>query len=49
MRLEAQKYLFDVRQACERIREFTFEQTFADYSQSPMLRSRGNSRSSAKP
>ena len=38
MRLEVQKYLFDVRQACERIREFTFEQSFADYQQSPMLR-----------
>ena len=38
MQLEARKYLFDVRQACERLREFTAGKTFEDYSETSMLR-----------
>lgn len=38
MQLEAKKYLFDVRQACSRIAEFTAGKSYADYSQDAMLR-----------
>ncbi|MHC4514278.1 MAG: HepT-like ribonuclease domain-containing protein [Planctomycetota bacterium] len=38
MQLEVKKYLFDVRQACARIEEFTASKTYLDYSQDPMLR-----------
>ena len=38
MQPEAKKYLFDVRQACARIEEFTSGKTFIDYSQDAMLR-----------
>ena len=39
MQLELKKYLFDVRQACARIGEFTAGKTLTDYSTDPMLRS----------
>ena len=38
MQLEAKKYLFDVRQACARVAEFTKGKSFADYEQDPMLK-----------
>ena len=38
MQLEVKKYLFDVRQACARIEEFTAGKTCADYGQDAMLR-----------
>ena len=38
MQLEARKYLFDVRQACELIDEFTAGKTFDDYGETAMLR-----------
>lgn len=38
MQLEVKKYMFDVRQACARIREFTAGKTFVDYSQDALLR-----------
>ena len=39
MRLEARKYLFDIREACARIAEFTADRTFEDYTQDALLRS----------
>ena len=39
MRLEAQKYLFDVKQAAERIARFCAGKTFADYQGDELLRS----------
>jgi uncharacterized protein with HEPN domain len=39
MRLELKKYLFDVREACARIEDFTTGLTFADYQDNSMLRS----------
>jgi uncharacterized protein with HEPN domain len=38
MQLEVKKYLFDVRQACSRVVEFTAGKEFADYAQDPMLK-----------
>lgn len=38
MRLEAKKYLFDIRQAVAEIGAFTRGKTFADYSSDSMLR-----------
>lgn len=38
MRLEAKKYLFDIRQASERIAEFTAGKRFEDYQTNAMLR-----------
>ncbi len=39
MRLEAQKYLFDIRQAVERIARFCEGKTFDDYRGDELLRS----------
>ena len=39
MRLEARKYLYDIRRAAELLREFTSGKTFADYEGDAMLRS----------
>ncbi|HEY3567000.1 MAG TPA: HepT-like ribonuclease domain-containing protein [Thermoanaerobaculia bacterium] len=39
MRLEARKYLFDMRQAAELIARFIDRRTLADYAADPMLRS----------
>lgn len=39
MRLEAQKYLFDIRQAVERIARFCEAKTFDDYQGDELLRS----------
>lgn len=39
MRLEARKYLFDIREACRRIEEYTDRCTFEEYRQDSMLRS----------
>ncbi len=38
-RLEIQKYLFDIHEACELLVQFTTGKTFSDYSADPMLRS----------
>jgi uncharacterized protein with HEPN domain len=38
MRLEAQKYLFDIQRAAALLAEFTAGKAFADYAQNPMLR-----------
>jgi uncharacterized protein with HEPN domain len=38
-RLEIQKYLFDINEACELLVQFTTGKTFSDYSADPMLRS----------
>ena len=38
MRLEAKKYLYDVRQAINLLREFVADKTFADYQRDAMLR-----------
>ncbi len=38
MRLEAKKYLYDIRQAAAEIGAFTRGKTFADYSSDAMLR-----------
>ena len=38
MRLEAQKYLFDIQQAADSIARFTYEKSFADYEADDMLR-----------
>jgi len=37
--LEARKYLYDIREACELIMEFTEGKTLEDYTSDPMLRS----------
>ena len=39
MRLEAQKYLFDIERAAGLVAQFTAEKEFADYEQDDMLRS----------
>ncbi|HVB34555.1 MAG TPA: HepT-like ribonuclease domain-containing protein [Patescibacteria group bacterium] len=39
MRLEAKKYLYDVRQAASRIADFTSGKLLEDYRGDPMLRS----------
>jgi uncharacterized protein with HEPN domain len=36
--LEVRKYLYDVRQACELLHEFTAGKTLADYASQAMLR-----------
>lgn len=36
--LEVRKYLYDIRQACELLHEFTAGQTLADYGSHAMLR-----------
>jgi len=38
-RREVKKYLFDIDQACDLIRQFTGEITFSDYAANPMIRS----------
>ena len=38
MRLEAKKYLFDIRSAADRLAEFLAGKTFADYQRDAMLR-----------
>ena len=37
--LEIRKYLFDIKEACELLLQFTAGKTFSDYSTDPMLRS----------
>ena len=37
--LEARKYLFDIKQACGLLRQFTAGRTFDDYEKDPLLRS----------
>jgi len=37
MQLEVKKYLFDARQAAERIARFTAGKSLADYQSDPML------------
>ncbi len=37
--LDVRKYLFDIVQACELLKEFAGGKTFADYSADPLLRS----------
>ena len=39
MRLEVQKYLYDIQRAADLLREFTDGKTFADYESDAMLRS----------
>ncbi|HEY4572684.1 MAG TPA: HepT-like ribonuclease domain-containing protein [Thermoanaerobaculia bacterium] len=39
MRLEARKYLFDMRQAADLIARFTASRTLEEYAADPMLRS----------
>lgn len=36
--LEVRKYLYDIRQACQRLTEFTAGKTFGDYTSDSMLR-----------
>jgi uncharacterized protein with HEPN domain len=38
MRLESQKYLYDIREAAGLASQFTAEKTFAQYQQNPMMR-----------
>lgn len=38
MRLEAKKYLYDIREAAKLLSEFTAGKGFADFSREPMLR-----------
>lgn len=38
MRLEAKKYLYDIRQAAGEVAEFTTGKQFSDYERDPMLR-----------
>jgi len=37
--LEIRKYLFDILQACDLLKQFTAGKTFNDYTADPMLRS----------
>ncbi len=37
--LDVRKYLFDIKEACELLLQFTAGKTFSDYSTDPMLRS----------
>ena len=39
MRLEAKKYLYDIKQAADLLLRFSQDKTFADYSADPLLRS----------
>jgi uncharacterized protein with HEPN domain len=39
MRLESKKYLFDIRQAAESLRQFTQGRTLSDYAADALLRS----------
>ena len=39
MRLETKTYLYEIKQACRLIAEFTADRTFDDYSTNPLLRS----------
>jgi uncharacterized protein with HEPN domain len=39
MRLEAKKYLYDIRRCAELVISFTAGKDFADYEQDPLLRS----------
>lgn len=39
LRLEVQKYLFDILQACDLLVEFTTGRSLTDYSTDPLLRS----------
>ena len=39
MKLEAKKYLYDIRQAVALLNEFTADRSFADYERDAMLRS----------
>ncbi|MYB76550.1 MAG: DUF86 domain-containing protein [Chloroflexi bacterium] len=39
MRLEAKKYLYDIRSAANLLKEFTHSRTLADYQRDAMLRS----------
>lgn len=38
MRLEARKYLYDIKQAADLLGEFTAGKQFSDYRETPMLR-----------
>jgi len=38
MRLETKKYLYDIRQASDRLVKFTQDKQFADFERDPMLR-----------
>ncbi|MCB9878971.1 MAG: DUF86 domain-containing protein [Planctomycetes bacterium] len=38
MQLEVKKYLFDVRQACARVADFTAGRNFSDYTRDEMLK-----------
>jgi uncharacterized protein with HEPN domain len=38
MRLEAKKYIYDIREAAKLLSEFTAGKTFADFAREPMLR-----------
>lgn len=38
MRLEARKYLYDIKQAADLLGEFTARKQFSDYQENPMLR-----------
>ena len=39
MRIEVKKFLYDIRSAAKLVREFTNQETFADYEADVMLRS----------
>ena len=39
MRLEARKYLYDVKQAADLLLHFSHGKTFADFTTDPLLRS----------